>query len=73
MCVCAVRCLVTQLSHPTLCDHMDCSLPGSFVHGDPQDKTTRMSCHALSQGIFPTRGLNPPLLCLCIGWQVLYC
>ena len=27
--------LVTQPC-PTLCDPMDCSLPGSFVHGIPQ-------------------------------------
>ena len=42
VCVCAVLCLVTQFSHPTLCDHMDCSMPGSFVHGDSPDKTTRV-------------------------------
>ena len=30
-----VLCLVTQ-SCPTLCDPMDCSLPGSSVHGIPQ-------------------------------------
>ena len=29
--LCAV-CLVAQ-SCPTICDPMDCSLPGSFVHG----------------------------------------
>ena len=33
MCVYAVlSCLATQ-SCPTLCDHMDCSPPGSSVHG----------------------------------------
>ena len=30
-----VRLLVTQ-SCPSLCDHMDCSLPGSSVHGISQ-------------------------------------
>ena len=30
--ICAVLCLVTQ-SCPTLCDPMDCHLPGFFVHG----------------------------------------
>ena len=51
--------LVTQLC-PTLCDPMDCSPPGSFVHGDSLGKNTRVGCHALLQGIFPTQGSNPP-------------
>ena len=45
----------------TLCDHMDCSLPGSSVHGDSPGKNTGVSCHALLQGILPTQGLNPGL------------
>ena len=36
----------------TLCDPMDCSLPGSSVHGVLQ------GCHFLLQGIFPTQGSN---------------
>ena len=40
---------------------MDCSLPGSSVHGDSPDKKTRVGCHALLQGIFPTQELNPGL------------
>ena len=43
----------------TLCDPMDCSPPGSSVHGDSPSKNTGMSCHALLQGIFPTQGSNP--------------
>ena len=31
-------------------------------------KNTRVGCHALLQGIFPTQGLNPCLLCL-LHWQ----
>ena len=42
-------------SCPTLCDHMDCSLPGS-VHGDSPSKNTGVACHALLQGIFSTQG-----------------
>ena len=53
-------CLVTQL-YPTFCDPMDRSLPGSFVHGDFPGMHTRMGCHALLQGIFPTQGSNPGL------------
>ena len=52
-----VVCLVTEPC-PTLCDSMDCSLPGSPVHGDSPGKNTRMGCHALHQGIFPTQGSN---------------
>ena len=56
MCVC----LVTQLC-PTLRDPIDCSPPGSSVHGDSPGKNTGVGCHALLQGIFPTQGLNPGL------------
>ena len=52
--------LVTQLCQ-TLCDSMDCSLPGSSVHGDYPGKNTGVGCLALLQGIFPTQGLNPAL------------
>ena len=55
---------------PTLCDPMDCSLPGSSIHGILQAKNTRVGSHSLLQGIFPTQGLNPGLLhCR----QILYC
>ena len=55
-----VLCLVVQ-SRPTLCDPIDCSLPGTSVHGDSPGKDTGVGCHALLQGIFPTQGLNPGL------------
>ena len=54
-------CLVAQLCL-TLCDSVDCSLPGSSVHGDSPGKNTGVGCHSLLQGIFPTQGLNPGLL-----------
>ena len=46
LCVCA--CLVTQ-SCPTLCNPMDCSPPGSFVHGDSQGKNPRVGCPTSSR------------------------
>ena len=52
--------LVTH-SCPTLCHPMDCSPPGSSVHGDSPGKNSGVGCHALLQGIFPTQGLNPGL------------
>ena len=40
---------------------MDCSLPGSSVHGEFPGENTGVGCHALLQGIFPTQGLNTSL------------
>ena len=45
----------------TLCDPMGCSPPGSSVHGDSPGKNTRVGCHFLFQGIFPTQESNPDL------------
>ena len=48
-------------SCPTLCNPMDCSPPGSSVHGGSLGKNTGVGCHALLQGTFPTLGLKPGL------------
>ena len=61
--VCA--CSVAQLC-PTLCDPVDCSLPGSSVLSG---KNTGMGCHFLLQGIFLIQGLNPGLFHF-LHWQV---
>ena len=45
-------------SCPTLCDPIDCSLPGSSVHEDSPGKNISVGCHALLQGIFLTQGSN---------------
>ena len=63
MCLVAHFCLI-------LLDPMDCSLPGSSVHGDSLGKNTGVGCHALLQGIFPTQGWN---LGLPHCKQILYC
>ena len=57
---CCAGQLVTQ-SSLALCDPMDCSPPGSSVHGDSPGKNTRAGCQALLQGIFPTQGRSPGL------------
>ena len=57
--------LVTK-SCPTLCNPIDCNLPGSSVHGDSPGKNTGVGCHFLLQEIFATQGLNLHLL----HWQV---
>ena len=54
---------------PTLCDPMDCSPPGSSVHGESPGKNSGVGCHALLPRIFPTQGSNPSLFCL-LHWQV---
>ena len=70
--VCAVLCLVAQLCL-SLCDPMDCTLPGSSVHGESPVKNTGVDCHALLQRIFPTQGLNSGLLhCRWILCQLSY-
>ena len=52
---------VAQLC-PILYNLMDCSLPGSSIHGIFQArKSTGVGCHCLFQGIFPTQGSNPGL------------
>ena len=40
---------------------MDCSPPGSSVHGDSPGNNTGVGSHAFLQGIFPNLGLNPGL------------
>ena len=49
-------------SCPTLCNPVDCSPPGSSVHGDSPGRNTRVNYCALLQGIFPTQGSNLGLL-----------
>ena len=52
---------------------MDCSLPGSSVHGDSPGKNTGVGCHDLLQGIFPTQESNQGLLhCRQIPYQLSY-
>ena len=51
-------------SCPTLCNHMDCSLPGSSVHGILQARILEWVAMPFSRGIFLAQGLNPRPLCL---------
>ena len=53
-----VLCLVAQLCL-TVCDSMDCSLPGTSVHGDSPGKNIGVGCHALLQGSSQPRDLTP--------------
>ena len=60
--------LVSQ-SCPTLCNPIDCSLPGSSVHGILQASVLEWIAIFLLQGIFLTQGLNSGLP---HGGQILY-
>ena len=61
-------CLIAK-SFLTLCDSMDCSLPGSSVHGISQAKILEWVA-ILLQGIFPAQGSK--LSFLHCKW-ILYC
>ena len=61
ICVHAQSCL-------TLCNPMDCSLPGSSFPWNFPGKNTAVGCHVLLQVIFQTQGSNPSLLHL-LPWQ----
>ena len=54
MCSVAQTCL-------TLYDPMDCSLPGSCVHGISKARILKWFAISFPRGIFPTQGFN---LCL---------
>ena len=55
------------------CDSMDWTGLSSSVHGDFPGKNTRVGCHFLIQGTFPTPGSNPHLLqvsCIADGFFI---
>ena len=54
MCVCVYVCVLVSQSCSALCDPMNCSLLGSFVHGILQARILEGGCYFLLQGIFPT-------------------
>ena len=68
----ACMCAKSLQSCLTLCSPMDCSPPGSSVHGDSPGKNIGVDCHALLQGSFPTQRWNPSLLQLLHCRQILY-
>ena len=55
----------------TLCDRMDCSLPGSSVHWDCPGKNTGVGCYFLLQGIFQAQeSTQGPLHCRQIPYNL---
>ena len=59
--ICMHMCHPLSLSDVQLLVTMDCSLPGSSVHGSSLGKNTGVGGHAILQGIFPTQGSVPGL------------
>ena len=57
----------------TLCDPMDCSPPGSSVHGIFQARNSGMGGHFPFQGISSTQGWSPHLLCPCTAGGFFTC
>ena len=69
--VCEYVCSVAQ-SCPTLCDPVDCSPPGSSVHGISQARILEWVAMPSSRGSSPPRD-RTHLCCIpCIGRQILY-
>ena len=53
-------CVLSAFSHVRVCHPMDCSPPGSSVHGDSPGKNTGVGCHFLFQGVFLTQRSKDP-------------
>ena len=69
-CVCVV-CSVAQLC-PTLCDPMDCSLPGFSVHGIFQARISEWVAISSSRGSSWPRDRTHVSCVSCSGRQILY-
>ena len=62
--------VVQSLSHvPLFCDPMDCSPPGSFVHGISQARILEWAAISFSRG---SSGLRDRIHVSCISRQILY-
>ena len=68
---CSCCCLDAYLCL-TLYNPVDCSPPGSSVHGISQARVLEWVAHALLQGIFLNQGLNLCLLKFLHCRQILY-
>ena len=71
VCVCVCVCVKSfQLCLP-LCNHMDCSPPGSSVHGILQARILEWIAMSSSRGSFPPRDRTHMFYVFCIGRRVL--
>ena len=60
--VCVYLCVLVAKSCPALCDPMDCSLPGSSVHGILHERILEWIAIPFPGGVFLSQGSNPDLL-----------
>ena len=67
-----LKCGKSLQSHPPLCDPMDCSLPGSSVHGISQARMLEWVAISSSKGSSWPRDQTHISYVSCIGRQVLY-
>ena len=74
VCVCARACVCAKSlqSCPSLWDPMDCSPPGSSVHGILQARTLEWVVMPSSRGSSRLRDLTHISYVSCFGRQVLY-
>ena len=70
-CVCVCVCSVVQLC-PTLCDLMDCSPPGSFVHIISHARILKQVAISFSTGSSLPRDQTCLSYVSCIGRQILH-
>ena len=59
-------------SCPTICDQMDCSLPGSFGHGIFQERILELVAISYSRGSSRPKDQTLVSCVSCIGWLILY-
>ena len=71
LCACVCVCVCT-LSHVQLCDPMDGSPPGSFVHGNLQARILEWVATPYSRGSSRSRGQTHVSCISCIGRWILY-
>ena len=71
VCVCVCVCSVAQLC-PSLCDPMDCSLPGSFVHIISHARILKQVAISFSTGSSLPRDQTCVSYVSCIGRQILH-
>ena len=70
VCVCVHVCIHAKLLQfcLTFCDPVDCTLPGSSLHGILQARILEWVAMLSSKGVLPTQESNPFLSCL-LYWQ----
>ena len=57
--LCADACVLSCFSHVWLCDPMDCSQLGSYIHGNSAGKNTGVGCPCPHPGDLPDPEIKP--------------